>query len=304
MLIRHRFTNAYRAADRVSQYLIRHVAYDRDQAPEQIVFRVLLFKLFNRIQTWELLSDSLGPLCVDTFDVDRYDRVLSVAFARGERLYSAAYIMPAASRGSLRKHRTHLELVRAMLRDSLPQRLTAAKSMEEAFRLLLGYGGIGPFLAYQLVTDLNYSTVLGFSEMDFVMAGPGARSGLRKCFTDSGDYADEDLIRLVADRQREEFTARELDFQDLWGRPLQLIDCQNLFCEVDKYARVAHPEAEGIGARTRIKQRFRALSAPLALWFPPKWGINDRLPVAQHFSSQRRSAAPRGRPRSLPVGAR
>jgi len=304
VLTRHRFTNAYRAADRVSQYLIRHVAYEGDQEPSEVAFRVLLFKLFNRIGTWELITDSLGPPLVDTFEVERYDQVLSEAFARGERLYSAAYIMPAASRSSHRKHRTHLELVRAMLRDALPHRLTTARSMEEGFRLLLGYPGIGPFLAYQLITDLNYSTVLGFSEMEFVMAGPGARSGLRKCFIDPGDYSDEDLIRYVAERQRDEFAARGLDFEDLWGRPLQLIDCQNLFCEVDKYARVAHPDALGLGQRSRIKQTFRALLQPLPMWFPPKWGLNDRLPGADSISRQPRSALPPCRPRSLPVGAR
>ncbi|HVB14009.1 MAG TPA: nucleotide kinase domain-containing protein [Candidatus Dormibacteraeota bacterium] len=284
VLVAHRFTNAYRASDRVSQYLIRHVAYEGDQVPEEVVFRVLLFKLFNRISTWQLLSDALGPLRADSFDVDRCDRVLSAAIEQGERLYSAAYIMPAASRSSPRKHRTHLELVRSMLRDALPQQLTSAHSMDDAFRLLLSYSGIGPFLAYQFVTDLNYSAILDFSEMDFVVAGPGARSGLRKCFTDTGDYDDEDLIRLVAERQVDEFAAHGLDFEDLWGRPLQLIDCQNLFCEVDKYARVAHPEAEGIGQRTRIKQRFQALAAPLSMWFPPKWGLNDRLPGAEALS--------------------
>lgn len=294
----HRFTNAYRASDRVSQYLIRQVAYSGDQAPDETVFRVLLFKLFNRIATWELLADTVGPPRADTFEVERYDAVLSSAFERGERLYSAAYIMPAASRGAARKHRTHLELLRAMLRDRLPQRLTRASSMDEAFHLLLGYGGIGPFLAYQLVTDLNYTAVLDFSEMEFVMAGPGARSGLRKCFADPGDYGDEDLIRFVAERQADEFADRGLAFEDLWGRPLQLIDCQNLFCEVDKYARIAHPDARGIGDRTRIKQKFRALAAPLAMWFPPKWGINDRLPGAQAVSRPPRSSAPPGRPRS------
>src|SRR5258707_9985183 len=41
------------------------------------------------------------------------------------------------------------------------------------------------------------------------------------------------------------------------SRRLQLIDCQNLFCEVDKYARVAHPNIAGRTGRTRIKQKFR-----------------------------------------------
>ena len=49
----YRFTNPYRAADRVSQYLIREVQYrsDRSQSPPEVFFRTLLFKIFNRIET-------------------------------------------------------------------------------------------------------------------------------------------------------------------------------------------------------------------------------------------------------------
>jgi hypothetical protein len=78
----------------------------------------------------------------------------------------------------------------------------------------------------------------------------------------------------VADRQESEFEARGIPFQSLWGRRLQLIDCQNLFCEVDKYARVAHPQVRGISGRSRIKQRFTPVGQPLTAWFPPKWGLN------------------------------
>ena len=282
----------------MSQYLIRHVAYNGSQSPEEVVFRVLLFKLFNRIGTWELLTKAFGSLTASDFSVDRYDRELTASFERGERIYSAAYIMPAASRDATRKHRTHLHLLQIMLDEALPERLTEAASMQEAFAALMDYRGIGAFLAYQLVTDLNYTNVLDFSEMDFVMAGPGARSGLRKCFSDPGDYNEEDLVRFVAERQEVEFASRDLAFEDLWGRPLQLIDCQNLFCEVDKYARVAHPDVEGIGQRTRIKQKFNPAADPVEVWFPPKWGLNDRLPTTQAVSGSLQSAFPPGRPKS------
>lgn len=292
VLSAHRFTNAYRAADRVSQYMIRNVAYDGDQAPEEVVFRVLLFKLFNRIETWELLSGTFGPLTARDFDVESFDKVMSEAFARGDRLYSAAYIMPTAIPGLARKHRSHLELLRQMLDDRLADRLSATGSMGAAYDVLLKYRGIGPFLAYQLVTDLNYTSVLDFSEMDFVVPGPGARSGIRKCFTHPGDYGEVDVIRFMADSQEQEFERLGLHFETLWGRPLQLIDCQNLFCEVDKYARVMHPDVEGIGTRSRIKQRFRPTASPVDVWFPPKWGINDHLPGA---------TPPTGRPRLTAV---
>ena len=158
-----------------------------------------------------------------------------------------------------------------------PSRLLDAKSMEGAFKLLRAYPLIGDFLAYQFVTDLNYSNMLNFPEMDFVIAGPGAKDGISKCFTTTGEFAEADLIRLIADGQNEEFARLGLSFRALWGRPLQLIDCQNLFCEVSKYARLAHPEIPGISGRTRIKQKFTRNPELIHYWFPPKWGLNDLI---------------------------
>lgn len=110
--------------------------------------------------------------------------------------------------------------------------------------------------------------------MDFVVAGPGAQVGIRKCFADRGSFSDEDIIRWMTDRQHEEFDRLGIRFQNLWGRDLQLIDCQNLFCEVDKYARVFHPELNERHARKRIKQKYSPAKAPLNRYqFPPKWGL-------------------------------
>ena len=282
----HRFTNAYRAADRVSQYLIRKVIYPPSSArltPDDLLFRVLLFKFFNRIETWELLESTVGDVRWEGFCFDDYDRVLTRAIEAGRRLYSAAYIMPAClAMGDGRKHRGHLRLIERILREAVAEKLTSAKTMADAFAVLRAYPMVGDFLAFQYTIDINYSPLLPFSEADFVVAGPGARDGLRKVFADPGGYSDADLIRWVAGRQEQEFQRLALPFKTLWGRQLQLIDCQNLFCEVDKYARVHHPEVRGLSGRTRIKQRFVANGPSPIPWFPPKWQLNDRVakPVA------------------------
>src|SRR5262245_50737978 len=64
ILSTYRFTNAYRATDRVSQYLIQEIQSrsDRSQDPREIFFRTMLFKIFNRIETWEALESLLGPI--------------------------------------------------------------------------------------------------------------------------------------------------------------------------------------------------------------------------------------------------
>jgi 5-hmdU DNA kinase-like protein len=275
VLRQHRFTNCYRAADRVSQFLISQVCYSGDQRPDEVFFRTLLFKLFNRTSTWSLLQESLGELRWDTYSFNAYNDVLSRAFAGGSKLYSAAYLMPSPHLGEDRKHSNHLRLIELMMRSQAPQRIEVASSMRRAFDILRDFPGIGDFLAYQYLIDLNYGNFINFDEMEFVVPGPGARDGIRKCFGPASDGIEAEIIRYMADHQEEQFERLGLQFPGLWGRRLQLIDCQNLFCEVDKYARVVHPTISGLSGRTRIKQSYRADIAPVPAWFPPKWGINS-----------------------------
>lgn len=284
VIANHRFTNGYRASDRVSQYLIRHVQYGGPQGIEDLFYRTMLFKIFNKIETW----DHIGPFTRDRVEgAARVASVLDTIFNAGTSIYSAAYIMPSPPFGCVRKHQNHLRLIDHMMRDEAPKKIADAKSLRASFEILRGYPSFGDFLAFQLAIDLNYSILTNFSEMDHVVAGPGAISGIRKCFSDTGGLSDTDVIRAVTDLSESEFARLGLPFQTLFGRPLQLIDCQNLFCETDKYARVVHPDPQGTSGkgraklRTKIKQKFRTplpkerlLADP---WFPPKWAINDSV---------------------------
>jgi hypothetical protein len=298
VLTTYKFTNAYRASDRVSQYLIRRVIY-RDDLPAsaaEICFRILLFKIFNKIETWELLEGSLGAVTLEDYRFDIYDRVLTAAMRAGQRIYSAAYIMPpgGSAFGHAAKHQNHLRLLELMMGDELPHRLSEAVSMQRGFDLLRAYPTIGDFLAYQFITDINYSEITNFTETEFVVPGPGALDGIRKCFADRGGLNEPEVIRFMADNQEAEFDRLGLQFRTLWGRRLQLIDCQNLFCEVSKYARVQHPEVAGQTGRTRIKQKYTSTDAPIAYWYPPKWNINDAIarPKQQTEGSRSRIQAP------------
>ena len=269
----HRFTNAYRASDRVSQYLINEVIPGGDGTPEDTFFRVMLFKFFNRISTWELLNRHLSTVHWGDYSHGDVDQILTKALECETRIYSAAYIMPSPNFGEGFKHRNHLRLLESMMADALPLRLSEAQSMEEAYRLLVAYPGLGPFLAFQYTIDLNYTDLMSFSEMDFVVPGPGASEGLSKCFETGAGYSNSDLIRMTAEMAPESFASLGITFPTLWGRPLQLIDYQNLYCEVGKYARAAHPEVLGDSHRTRIKQRFHATADRLTARFPMKWGL-------------------------------
>jgi hypothetical protein len=275
ILTQFKFTNVYRASDRVSQFLIRNVIYAGDDDPAEVIFRILLFKLFNKIETWQLVQQELGAVSIKNFSVERCSAVLNKAFEAGDRIYSGAYIMPSGSKSfrTVRKHDAHLQLLQLMLRDQIAEKIQAAPNLKAVFEVLRSYPLIGDFLAYQYAIDINYSAVTDFSESEFVCAGPGARSGLRKCFANLDGITDEEVISLVTDCQEEEFSRRGLSFRWLGNRRLQLIDIQNVFCEIDKYARVQFPEVVGLANRAKIKQRFRPNPLPIQPFYPPKWGI-------------------------------
>ena len=280
----YRFTNTYRVADRVSQYLVRNVQYDpsRPQAPAEVFFRTMLFKLFNRIETWEALERDLGPISSETTPLDQISVILDRQMRTGARVYSAAYIMPSPAFGHHRKHENHLAMLDRMMRDGLPGQLASAQSLKSAYEMILVYPGIGPFLAFQYCIDLNYSTLINFNEADFVVAGPGALDGITKCFHNAQSLDPSAVIHSMVERQDDEFDRLNLRFDDLFGRHLQPIDCQNVFCEVSKYARLAHPEVPGNTGRMRIKQRYKpnAQASVEPPFFPPKWHLDTSLLVA------------------------
>lgn len=279
----YRFTNVFRASDRVSQYLIGEVQYGehRSQDESEVFFRTLLFKIFNRIDTWEYLEARLGSLSWRKTRLADVDKVLSEMLVDRRKIYSAAYIMPAPNFGEIRKHSNHLALLSRMMKDSLPRKVAASKSLSSVYKLLLQYSGLGPFLAFQYAIDLNYSSIMDFDESEYVVAGPGAIDGIAKCFSSMAGLSAERIIHMMVERQYEEFKARELEFDGLFGRPLMPIDCQNIFCEISKYARAAHPEMIGATGRTKIKQKYQEQGArkmPLPV-FPPKWNLDVKRPA-------------------------
>ena len=186
--------------------------------PERRCFsELILFKFFNRVDTWERLESKIGPIVWKEFEFDRYAKILDSIAEQQRPIYSAAYIMPSPSFGYRRKHRNHLRLFQHMMLDGAPFRIERARSLQEVFEILRSYPSLGNFLAFQFAIDLNYSAMLDFSEMDFVVAGPGARSGIRKCFADTGGLDDADVIRAVTEMADREFDRLGLSFRTLVG---------------------------------------------------------------------------------------
>lgn len=270
----YKFCNSYRVLDRVSQYLLKNVIYNgKTYTDEDMIFRILLFKLFNKETTWELLLETFGDITLSTFDFKKYSCTLEKALSKGIKIYNDAYISCANKVfGYNRKHDNHLALLNQIFCiDKSHLKIIKAKTMEEAFFILKSYPLIGNFMAYQLVTDINYSEVVSWSEREFTIAGPGSIRGINKCFIEKGNLSYEDIIRYMFEHQEEEFKRLHFDFKKIGNRKLQLIDCQNIFCELDKYCREALPNLKS--NRVKIKKKYIAKDKKIEYVFPPKWNI-------------------------------
>jgi hypothetical protein len=283
-----KFCNVFRASDRVSQFLIGDVAYAEDAGTDaDRLFQIVAFRMFSNISTWRGLRRVLGgrPPRIDDLRDGTMEHALDRVRAENGGLYTGAFILCATDAfGRGLKHLNHVELFREMfLRTHLAERLRAATSLRGVYDLLHGYPLMGDFMSYQTAIDLNYSDVLrqDFSENSFTKAGPGSLRGIRKAFQDLGGLSPEDAIAWMVDHQHEEMERRGFVFRGLWGRPLHAIDCQGLFCEVDKYCREALPALTS--ARKRIKARYTSEGDPLVLRFPEKWGLDAKIPRREVF---------------------
>lgn len=274
ILQEYKFCNSYRVNDRVSQYLLKNVIYNgKEYSNEDMLFRIILFKIFNLESTWELLLEHFNDITLKTFNIKEYSEVLEKAISNGIKIYNDAYISCATKAfGYDRKHDNHLALLNKMFNvDKIQNKIIKCKTMEEGFNIIRSYPLIGNFMAYQLVTDINYSEVVDWSEDEFTIAGPGSLRGIKKCFIDKGNMSNEDIIRYMYLHQDEEFKRLNLKFKRIGDRPLQLIDCQNIFCELDKYCRQAKPELKS--NRTKIKKHYVPVNKKIDYIYPPKWKI-------------------------------
>lgn len=269
-----KFCNSYRVNDRVSQYLLKNVIYNgKSYSKEDMLFRIILFKLFNLESTWKLFIEHFKDVTLKNFNVKEYSKVLENAISKDVKIYNDAYISCANKVfGYDRKHDNHLMLLNKMFFvDKIQNKILKCENMEQGFNILKEYPLIGNFMAYQLATDINYSDIVNWKEDEFTIAGPGAIRGICKCFVDKGNLSNEDIIRYMFNHQEEEFKRLKLDFKRIGNRPLQLIDCQNIFCELDKYCRQALPELKS--NRVRIKKKYTPKKQKIQYVYPPKWKL-------------------------------
>lgn len=270
ILRKYSFCNTYRVLDKVCQYLIREVIEKGSQNPVEVVFRVILFNTFTRIETWELLTQELGPLTWAKYDRNLYEDVLSQAKEEGQSLYTGSFIKPAPHFGHADNYMNHLCLLEVLMENEVAYKLLGAQYLADVYEYLISFPSMGDFSTYQLMLSLSYCKLLNFHCNDFVIAGCGASSGLAKLFRKDDlvkgkakvPNFEVEIIRWLTKTQNEHFKRLGLEFSGLGPKklPMDVADMEHTVCEVDKYCRIAHPQLKG--KRTEMRRNYEPSRTP------------------------------------------
>lgn len=91
----YKFCNVFRAADRVSQYMIRTVCYhDEPCTDEDRLFQIVAFRTFSKIETWEAVREYLGRYpTLDDLASGAFTKALEFANQQNGGLYTGAFIL-------------------------------------------------------------------------------------------------------------------------------------------------------------------------------------------------------------------
>ena len=148
ILQQYPFTNVFRTFDRVTQYILQEVIWKGDQSLREQCFRLMLFRSFNKIETWEFLTETFGPLTWRTFDILAIEQALLDRQQRAP-LYNAAYIIPSPKLGASANASNHLRLIQLMMEEDLPSQLRKLEHLKDAHGRIMLFPGMGEFTALQ-----------------------------------------------------------------------------------------------------------------------------------------------------------
>lgn len=286
-----KFTNVYRVTDRVSQWLIRNVQYNQEWDNRNLIFRTILFKHFNSPSTWIGLTEYLGEEpTLENFNFEVYCKALDYCAESYPAVYNNAYMTAWVRDSDRKKAHGYLRLFAENIFNpayGFIDNLLKCKSYNQVYNHILNQPYLGDFLSYQYATDLNYTPIWQFPENNLALATVGSKRGIEKLLAGARPRSHAEVIQFYVTYQDELLQAHGLrdGWVNLFGRPLQNIDIQNCFCELDKYLRVFKPLQKSAGGYQgkRIKNRFKKSTArPYALMFPIWWDIaefNDKYTV-------------------------
>jgi hypothetical protein len=239
ILQRYRFCNVFRELDKVTVWL-RQNWRDPHTASEYLWIAMCLARQINWPETLrEIGFPERG------YDARLVRRVVEARQARGEKVYTSAYMIsaPSGPYAGMGKPQYTAEVVVGALwraRDEFRAIFDDARqpTLQEVHSWLKQFRGWGNFMAYEVVTDLRHTRYLNRAPdiNTWAVAGPGAIRGLHRLH--GRPYKKALSQEQACQEMRELLEVSRTSLPDFIPA-LELRDIEHSLCETDKWLRVA-----------------------------------------------------------------
>ncbi len=231
------FCNIFREDDKVTRWFRREIREPlRDN--HRVAMATVVFRWFNLISTGELIRNLLRE---DPYDLEHIEAVLRPIQARGDKLYTGAFMINSAP--GVDKLTSLLECMKEAKPIASALATDDSWTLQEAHSIFRQIPRLGNFMAYQVVCDLRYTYVLenATDKLTWSSAGPGAARGLVDVYggpllgygSASGQEEMLKQMRGLLDLARDKSKCYWPPTWPAW----ELSTVQHSLCEYNKYLR-------------------------------------------------------------------
>ena len=234
ILQEYKFCQVFREDDRTTRWFREHIREPMKNSPD-VFMATVIFRWFNWIPT--------GRTLIEHGLLKRWDRKKAIEeITKQPKWITGAYIIKTPN--GMDKVTGVAECISHMWQDReyLAKEIVKTKSLEDTWTLLRDYPYMGPFMAYEVVTDLRHTYLLENAEdvLTWANAGPGAMRGLNRLTgrelgysKRSHDWVGEmqELYKIVQTR----LPAHILQRNDM---KYEMREIEGGLCEFDKYSRI------------------------------------------------------------------
>tara|TARA_R110000787_G_scaffold42303_12_gene104017 strand:+ start:1553 stop:2254 length:702 start_codon:yes stop_codon:yes gene_type:complete len=217
---RYKFTNVFRELD-TGTVTLRGMIRPSASAGD-VIFNVAWYRMFNRA------SNAVDVGFVDSWDELR-EKMIDKAIKRDQRVFTACHM----HNGDVFLNLRSLKYI-FRERFALANAFRDHRSLEQASYALCEFTCIGPFIAYEIATDLRFE-LENFKWKDtctWSNVGPGSKRGLQRV---GMQPTIGSMIELLEDAP----TYLPLERWESQSHvPFELREIEHSLCEFDKYERV------------------------------------------------------------------
>ena len=236
ILQKFKFCQVFREDDRTTRWFKHHIRNVWRDDPK-VLMATVIFRWFNFIETGRtLLKHNLH------IEWDRKKAIEEIT--KQDQWITGAYIIKTPNR--MDKVTGVAECVSHMWgdREKLVDEILESKSLEKAWKILRDYPYMGPFMAYEVVTDLRHTYLLRDATdiLTWANAGPGAMRGLNRLAGRDLDFCRRthpwnDEMRNLWEISRERLNPNLIDLSQF-----EMREIEGGLCEFDKYSRILNEE--------------------------------------------------------------